>query len=126
MCCPPREKCAVPILPGDSGIRRRTPPICCPPERLHQNPKLCCPPGQIALRGPGIRVGPGLSPFCCPRSRACGSGASLRCCQRGLTGSETCCGGRCVDLQFDAMNCGRCGNQCIGLQRCVNGVCVDS
>ena len=62
--------------------------------------------------GPGIRVGPGLSPFCCPRSRACGSGASLRCCQRGLTGSETCCGGRCVDLQFDAMNCGRCGNVC--------------
>ena len=62
MCCPPGFGCAVPILAGDIGIKPRTPAICCPPERLHVNPKLCCPPGQVALRGPGIRVGPGRAP----------------------------------------------------------------
>ena len=121
MCCEPGYGCAVPILPGDIGIRPRTPVICCPPERLHTNPKLCCPPGQVALRGPGQRVGPGLSPFCCPRARICDG----KCCQKGLTGTETCCDGRCVDMQFSPRHCGRCGRQCVGTQRCVNGACVD-
>ena len=120
MCCPPGFGCAVPILAGDIGIKPRTPAICCPPERLHVNPKLCCPPGQVALRGPGIRVGPGLSPFCCPRARICDG----KCCQGGLAGTETCCDGRCVDTQFNRQHCGRCGRQCAGTQRCVNGACV--
>ena len=120
MCCPPGEKCAVPILPGDIAIRPRTPPICCPELRRHESPRLCCPPGQVALRGPGQRVGPGLSPYCCPRARFCAG----KCCQTGLTGTETCCDGRCIDLKFNQQNCGRCGRQCIGTQRCVNGACV--
>jgi hypothetical protein len=110
----------VPILAGDIGIRPRTPSICCPAERLHKDPTLCCPPGQVALQGPGLSVGPGLSPFCCPRSRICNG----KCCQTGLTGTETCCNGQCVDMQFNPQNCGRCGRQCVGTQRCVDGVCV--
>lgn len=122
-CCPRGQKCAVPILPGDIGIKPGTSAICCPQERYRENPKLCCPAGQVALRGPGIRVGPGLSPFCCPRGQTCGSGANRTCCQRGLTGNESCCGGKCVDLQFDPSNCGSCGNVCpSGV--CGRGICA--
>ena len=78
-------------------------------------------PARSPCAARGIRVGPGLSPFCCPRARICDG----KCCQRGLTGTETCCDGRCVDMQFNRQHCGRCGRQCIGTQRCVNGACVD-
>jgi hypothetical protein len=122
-CCPPRQKCAVPILAGDIGIKAGTPAICCPPERYHTSPNLCCPRGQLALRGPGLRVGPGLNPFCCPRGQTCGSGANITCCQKGLTGTETCCGGKCVDLQSDPRNCGTCGNVC-GSGVCAKGICA--
>jgi hypothetical protein len=123
-CCPAGQKCAIPIQPGDIGIKPGTPAICCPPERYHTSPNLCCPPGQVALTGPGQSVGPGLSPFCCPTGQLCGSGASRTCCQRSaVLGSQTCCNGKCVDIRFDAGNCGSCGNVCAsGI--CRDGVCA--
>jgi len=116
VCCPANTKCAEQILPGDIGLTRGSPRVCCPKDRFHSSPDLCCPPGQKALSGPGLRVGPGLSPFCCPNDQVCGS----TCCQKSdILGSETCCSGKCVDLRFDPQNCGRCG------QVCSSGVCRD-
>jgi hypothetical protein len=109
MCCPKGEKCAPPILPGDIGLRPRTPPICCPDARRLERPRLCCPRGQVALDSPGFRIPPpGLSPYCCPPSMICGSGANRA----------------CVDLRNETANCGRCGNRCAAAQRCVDGACV--
>lgn len=119
-CCPAGQKCAVPILAGDIGVKAGTASICCPPARYHESPKLCCPPGQVALRGQGQQVGPGLSPYCCPSGQLCGS----TCCQKSsVLGSQTCCGGKCVDTQFDPQNCGRCGNVCDS-GTCGKGVCA--
>jgi hypothetical protein len=33
------------------------------------------------------------------------------------------CGGVCTILQADRANCGACGRQCTGMQRCVMGTC---
>jgi hypothetical protein len=33
------------------------------------------------------------------------------------------CGGTCIDVQSDAMNCGGCGHQCDGGDSCTNGFC---
>jgi hypothetical protein len=115
-CCPAGEKCAIPIAPGDIGVKPGAGVVCCPKERFHSNPNICCPAGQVALLGPGQRVGPGLSPFCCPRPQLCGS----VCCQKSdVLGSETCCSGKCTDVRFDPQNCGRCGAVC------TSGVCRD-
>jgi len=110
VCCPPRQKCAVPILPGNIGVKPGTDAICCPPERLNNDPKLCCPAGQVALNSPGLRTPPpGVSPFCCPRGRVCRSRDS---------GNDV-----CVDFQSDPSNCGSCGNVCAsGI--CSGGVCA--
>ena len=124
ICCPRGQKCAVPILAGDIGVKPGEPAICCPPERYVPNPKICCPAGQVALTGPGMRVGPGLSPYCCPSGQTCGSGGGLTCCQKSdVLGSETCCAGKCVDLRFDPKNCASCGNVCTS-GVCKNGVCA--
>lgn len=40
---------------------------------------------------------------------------------------ESCCGGRCVDLQSDVAHCGICGSPCHfahGSGRCVTGICI--
>jgi hypothetical protein len=105
---PAGEKCAIPILAGDIGIKPRTKAICCPSARYNKDPKLCCPPGQVALNTPGFRIPPpGVRPFCCPPGQICGSGASKV----------------CVNLQSDSQNCGRCGNVCAsGI--CSGGICA--
>jgi hypothetical protein len=37
---------------------------------------------------------------------------------------ETMCGGACVDLLFDDLNCGACGAACAAGQTCLRGVCT--
>lgn len=108
VCCPPRTKCAIPILPGNIGIKSGTEAICCPQERLSKEPQLCCPPGQVALNSPGMRIPPpGVSPFCCPRGQVC----------RGSGGTY------CADFRSDPSNCGSCGNVCqSGI--CSGGICA--
>ncbi len=108
VCCPPREKCAVPILAGNIGIKPGTKVICCPQERLNNSPKLCCPPGMVALNSPGFRTPPpGVPPDCCPRGQVCASGGRKF----------------CANFQSDAQNCGSCGNECeSGI--CSGGVCA--
>lgn len=107
-CCPAGQKCAIPILADNIGIKAGTSSICCPSARYNKSPELCCPPGQVALNTPGFRTPPpGISPYCCPPGQVCGAGA----------------GKACVDLQSDSMNCGRCGNVCeSGI--CSRGVCA--
>ena len=122
-CCPPRTKCAEQILPGQGGLTPNSPRVCCPTERYNRQPALCCPPGEIALNSPGLVVGPGLNPFCCRAAQVCRSGSRITCCPRGVTGTQSCCNGRCVDTQFDAMNCGSCGNVCAS-GVCSRGVCA--
>lgn len=125
-CCPAGQKCAVPIAPGDIGVRPGAASICCPPDRHVTSPNICCPPGQVALNRPGLQVGPGLSPYCCPRGQACGSGANLTCCTRSnVVGSQTCCGGACVNTDRDPNNCGSCRNACAS-GVCNGGVCAFS
>lgn len=43
---------------------------------------------------------------------------------RACTIEESCCDGACVDLQYDPMSCGACGNTCIGA--CTDGTCVEA
>lgn len=46
-------------------------------------------------------------------------------CTRG-DGPGLCCGGRCIDPNSDATNCGTCGNACgVGTPRCLAGDCVE-
>ena len=108
ICCPSGKKCAIPILAGDIGTKPGTAAICCPSERLNNSPKLCCPPGQVALNSPGFRTPPpGISPYCCPPSMICRSGATAY----------------CANLQSDPENCGSCGTRCAS-RYCSAGVCV--
>ena len=39
-------------------------------------------------------------------------------------GTLTDCGGACIPIEFDALNCGGCGIECLGHRACMNGVCV--
>lgn len=43
-------------------------------------------------------------------------------CQAG----STACNGKCVDLQGDSKNCGKCGNACMDPQVCAQGSCTTS
>ena len=108
VCCPAGTKCAIPILPGDIGVKPGTDAICCPSARLNNQPKVCCPAGQVALNTPGFRTPPpGISPYCCPPGQVCGSGS----------------GKFCANLQSDSQNCGQCGNVCVsGI--CSGGICA--
>jgi hypothetical protein len=130
MCCPKPNKCIKQLPAEKGGFTKTSPWVCCPPERqVPDDPGssrivACCDPSQVSLQGKFL-VGPGIQGSCCDKDRICGSGASLTCCQHGLIGTETCCGGTCVDMQFNRQNCGQCGRQCPVTQRCVNGVCVD-
>ncbi|MCC6899843.1 MAG: hypothetical protein IT377_12760 [Polyangiaceae bacterium] len=42
----------------------------------------------------------------------------------GCPGAQNLCGGACVDLASDPLNCGACGTSCNPLDKCVGGQCV--
>lgn len=107
-CCPAGQKCAIPILGGETGLKGGTKAICCPAARYNKDPKLCCPSGMVALNSTSFRIPPrGVPPWCCPPGQICGSGT----------------GKYCVDMQSDPGNCGRCGNVCVsGI--CSGGICA--
>ncbi|CDP13808.1 unnamed protein product [Coffea canephora] len=39
--------------------------------------------------------------------------------------NSTCCNNKCVDLVYDAYNCGACKNKCLPFEACCNGRCVN-
>jgi hypothetical protein len=49
-------------------------------------------------------------------------------CQKILGPTSSCCGGACIDIAKDVLNCGACGNPCPavsnGQPACTNGACV--
>ena len=55
-----------------------------------------------------VDAGPGPTP---DASTTCAFGTDL-------------CGGACIDVLFDAKNCGSCGNVCGGGTSCVRGLCM--
>ncbi len=56
---------------------------------------------------------------CCEAEESC---CFDGCCEAGTT----CCGkNACVDVQTDAKNCGKCGNQCPEYYVCVDGTCSE-
>ena len=120
-CCPNKsDRCL--RLTGPRGANR----VCCPPQRVIVNrgaAVACCPGGTVALPEKVV-VGGGAQGACCPEAQACGSGAEMTCCPTQGDRRRVCCSGACVDVQFDARNCGGCGVPCADGQRCDNGVCV--
>jgi hypothetical protein len=56
---------------------------------------------------------------CAPGS-SCVAGRCSLVCPNG----QSACGGTCVDLTSNAMNCGACGNACTADRTCTNGVCT--
>jgi len=107
ICCPANTKC-VPQISGQGGAGPNSSRVCCPLPRLSTAEKICCPPGQVALNTPGFRIPPpGISPYCCPPSMVCRSGATAY----------------CADLQSDPENCGSCGTRCAS-RYCSGGICV--
>lgn len=107
-CCPAGQKCAVPILPGETHVKPRAEVVCCPSARFNKTPQLCCPPGMVALNTSGFRIPPpGIPPDCCPPSQICRSGGNAF----------------CANLKADPQNCGSCGNVCAsGI--CSGGICA--
>lgn len=104
---------------------------CCPKDRtvpFAAGVATCCPPGYKSLGGRFILPPFGGGGLCCRADKVCGSGASLTCCGGAASGdpalTATCCNGQCVNLQFDAANCGGCGATCAPGQRCQAGTCV--
>jgi len=76
---------------------------------------------------------------CPPGTRDCGSVCSECCSSNDCAGDERCsegacalsctlpsvaCMDRCVDVQSDAMHCGRCRNDCGPMGMCVDGTCM--
>lgn len=85
----------------------------CSPGKRQQCIDVCraCPSTTL-LCGPCGGV------TCCGGGKVCSGGRCL--CPTGYTD----CGGACVDLRYDAYNCGACGRVCAGGTVCSNGVCV--
>ncbi len=70
-----------------------------------------CPPGQACVEGER----------CVPTACAASEDGMKCAAPTGLMGS--CCGGRCVELRLDPLDCGSCGNACGGDQFCNLGSC---
>ena len=103
--------------------------VCCPQERVVALArKVCCPPGHVSLGGDLILPAGGGGGLCCRKDKLCGSGRNVTCCSSGSPSvpefATTCCDGRCVNIRFDARNCGGCGRACAPGERCQNGTCV--
>lgn len=98
-------------------------------------PDSGCPAGQRFCDGRCVDVGPHAN-ACTPCGLPCCAGgfcAGGRCtvgCAAGTyvcpspNPSPRCEGGICVDLRFDANNCGACGRRCPAGQRCAQGACT--
>jgi hypothetical protein len=84
-------------------------------ESLCPNSTTCCPPDRACC-----------GEVCCGPNEACGDDGSCHC-GTGVacSGSQTCCGGSCVDTQTSFGHCGGCGNACVGgkADHCEGGVC---
>jgi hypothetical protein len=89
-----------------------------------------------ALLGAALASVPGVAwaDDCRPYGRRCTG--DRQCCSRrcirnprgdgricGCPTGQTRCGDRCVNLQINENNCGRCGKRCAAGQECVNGMC---
>jgi hypothetical protein len=105
----------------------------CPhPDGCHQG-DYGCPPGYLTCCVDGGGTSCGLEDECCgaghhradgmpncPPGLVCQNSQCV--CPSGL--GLKLCGGQCVDLNTDPMNCGTCQNQCPVLATCVNGKCI--
>jgi hypothetical protein len=76
--------------------------------------ELVCANGQCASSCPGGQKV--CNGDCIPNNQCC-TGSDCP------AASPTCCGGACVNVQFDARNCGRCGAACGLNEQCVSGGC---
>jgi hypothetical protein len=128
-CCPKPNKCKRQLLPGDSGLEKSAPYVCCPPDRVvSADDPQCCPPGWVSLGGKLVLPAGGGGGLCCKKDKVCGSGKTVTCCSSGSETvpefEATCCNGTCVNLRFDEQNCGSCGKACLAGQRCQQGACV--
>jgi hypothetical protein len=87
-------------------------------QALHKNPKavLC---GKCSAKAP-VTICQGKTPNCCGNGTCCAATCCASvCCASGLT----CCSGKCVNLQTDSSNCGKCGTKCASGKTCKSGTC---
>ncbi|MDP3218548.1 MAG: DUF1565 domain-containing protein, partial [Deltaproteobacteria bacterium] len=65
----------------------------------------------------------------CPAGNLCVGNLCVTGCtaERGCTGTQTCCGGACVDTQANVASCGACDRRCAvpnATPACLNGMCT--
>jgi len=80
----------------------------------------CACGGTISTEGAACTIGD----YCCDgtcldETVSCECSASSPCSAVG----HDCCGGACVNMSFDPLNCGSCGTRCSDLERCVTAAC---
>ena len=132
ICCDRGEVCAqVADQTGTVPAALNRKRVCCPRDRtvpFAPGVATCCPEGYKSLGGRFIVPPFGGGGHCCREDKICGSGASLTCCGAAASGDPAltshCCNGQCVQLQFDAANCGSCGLVCPPGHACSAGNCV--
>lgn len=82
--------------------------------------------------GNGNRLKCSVDPSICNGKKACCGDScvdletnALNCgkCGKRCKFTDSCCGGKCVDLNFDPRHCGSCGNRCIKGTKCYYGMC---
>lgn len=61
----------------------------------------------------------------CVNSSLINSSTNQNCAGVACAANETCCGGRCRNIQTDEIACGGCDNRCAYGLTCQSGVCVD-
>ena len=127
--CPPRTRlCAGRCVP-------LTDPAHCGACGSECPPATSCVNGQC-VGGDGTGTGPGGAlPCTCPHGETCCDGGcvdlntnALHCgrCDVACPPGQTCCDGACKDLQSDPANCGECGKRCPPGKVCVAGRCRES
>ncbi|HEY4186493.1 MAG TPA: hypothetical protein VGP07_15560 [Polyangia bacterium] len=90
----------------------------CKPANSPQTCGSCtaaCASGQICCSGPLSADG------VCSDAATVVPSATYAC--QTCPGKRVTCDGACIDLQFDDLNCGRCGNACGGGHPCISGAC---